>query len=178
MALICCYRVPNGEKMQPSPTRARKYWRRNRPHWRDFAYMLRGLRKKIPPALPVSVRFCPLPDTILGQCGRTAARFVIRLNSNMNQYQSIDVLLHEWAHAISWNFSLDKLSKKNDPAVKAAFETVSHDATWGVAYARVWLVNIELLAEYVPLPEKNDPLPTQPWPPVYVWNGESSNGSK
>jgi len=78
-----------------------------------------------------------MPGTILGQCGRKKSRFVIRLNNHMRLDEAVETLLHEWAHALAWNFTLDKLSRQPglDPA---EFDRASHDEAWGCAYSRVW----------------------------------------
>jgi hypothetical protein len=83
------------------------------------------------------VRASWLPKTGLGQCVRREKRFVVQLNRDLGEPQAVEVLCHEWAHALAWNFSLDRLSKLRglDPVV---FERASHDEAWGCAYSRVW----------------------------------------
>ena len=115
----------------------------NRPGWREFQTVLAGLRRECPPALPVVVRASWLPETILGQCLRRDKRFVVQLNRDLGEPQAVEVLCHEWAHALAWNFSLDRLSKMPgvDPAV---FDRACHDEAWGCAYSRVWRAYLEL----------------------------------
>jgi len=114
----------------------------NHPVWREFQQVLAGLRRECPPALPVVVRASWLPETILGQCLRREKRFVVELNRDLGEPQAVEVLCHEWAHALAWNFSLDRLSKMPglDPVV---FERASHDEAWGCAYSRVWRAYLE-----------------------------------
>ena len=52
------------------------------------------------------------------------------------------MLCHEWAHALAWNFSLDRLAKSPgvDPAV---FDRACYDEAWGCAYSRVWRAYLE-----------------------------------
>jgi hypothetical protein len=108
-----------------------------RDSWVDFRSVLAVLRGKCPAAMPVVVRTAWLPPTILGECIRRPARFVIRLNNRMNQQEAIDTLIHEWAHALAWNYSLDKMA--SDPEVdRGVFEAASHDEAWGCAYSRAW----------------------------------------
>jgi len=109
----------------------------NRPGWREFQTVLAGLRRECPPALPVVVRASWLPETILGQCLRRDKRFVVQLNRDLGEPQAVEVLCHEWSHALAWNFSLDRLSKMPglDPVV---FDRACHDEAWGCAYSRVW----------------------------------------
>jgi hypothetical protein len=115
----------------------------NRPGWREFQTVLAGLRRECPPALPVVVRASWLPETILGQCLRRDKRFVVQLNRDLGEPQAVEVLCHEWAHALAWNFTLDRLSKMRglDPAV---FDRACHDEAWGCAYSRVWRAYLEL----------------------------------
>jgi hypothetical protein len=115
----------------------------NRPGWREFQTVLAGLRRECPPALPVVVRASWLPETILGQCLRRDKRFVVQLNRDLGEPQAVEVLCHEWAHALAWSFSLDRLSKTPglDPAV---FDRACHDEAWGCAYSRVWRAYLEL----------------------------------
>ena len=64
----------------------------------------------------------------------------------MEEPQAVECLLHEWAHALAWNFSLDRLSKMPgvDPAV---FDRACHDEAWGCAYSRVWRAYQEVIRE-------------------------------
>ncbi|MFM8708137.1 MAG: hypothetical protein ACKOHK_08650, partial [Planctomycetia bacterium] len=114
--------------------------------WREFQTVLAGLRRECPPALPVVVRASWLPETILGQCLRRDKRFVVQLNRDLGEPQAVEVLCHEWAHALAWNFTLDRLSKTRglDPVV---FDRACHDEAWGCAYSRVWRVYQEVIRE-------------------------------
>lgn len=111
--------------------------------WQEFRGVLAGLRLHCPTAMPVVVRTSWLPGTILGQCIRRRHRFVVRLNDQMNEPQAVECLLHEWSHALAWNYSLDWLSKMPgvDPAV---FDRACHDEAWGCAYSRVWRAYLEV----------------------------------
>lgn len=46
----------------------------------------------------------------------------------------MDVILHEWAHALAWNDLLDNAKTDDD------FNKLAHDASWGVAYSRVYQI--------------------------------------
>ncbi len=74
---------------------------------------------------------------VLGTCHRSDDRFVIRLATWLDQEQAIETLLHEWAHALAWSHSLDRIVESPD-VTQAEFELLSHDGTWGLAYSRVW----------------------------------------
>jgi hypothetical protein len=116
-----------------------------RPTWGTFRRVLAGLRKHCPAAKSVVVRTSWLPEDILGQCSRRPHRFVIRLNNSMPQEQAVETLLHEWAHALAWNYSLDKLAR--DPGVSPEIlDAASHDEAWGCAYSRVWRAYTGVLA--------------------------------
>ena len=67
-----------------------------------------------------------LPETILGQCLRPEKRVVVLLNREMKEPQAVEVLCHEWAHALAWNFSVGRLinAPDTDPV---AFERGCHD---------------------------------------------------
>ena len=62
---------------------------------------------------------------------------MIRLADRLSQPEAVEVLLHEWAHALSWNHALDKLAEAPD-LDRDAFEDASHDGAWGLAYAKTW----------------------------------------
>jgi hypothetical protein len=62
---------------------------------------------------------------------------VISLNSSLDEYEAVDTLLHEWAHALSWHLVLDRLAKDALIAPEV-FQKASHDELWGCAYSRVW----------------------------------------
>jgi Zn-dependent peptidase ImmA (M78 family) len=100
----------------------------------------------MPPALPVVVRASWLPETILGQCLRRDKRFVVLLNDKMGEPRAVEVLCHEWAHAVAWNFSVDRLinAPDTDPV---AFERACHDEAWDSAYSRVWRAYLDVIRE-------------------------------
>ena len=138
--VLCCHRAcSSGMGLSSSaiqqPSSRTSFLRRT--GWREFRGVLAGLRAQCPTAMPVVVRTSWLPDTILGQCVRRRHRFVVSLNDGMDQPQAVECLLHEWAHALAWSYSLDKLAR--DPDVpREDFEAACHDEAWGCAYSRVW----------------------------------------
>ena len=95
------------------------------------------LRIACPAAKPVVVRTSWLPDDTLGQCFRRAERFVIRLNDELDEQMAVEVLCHEWAHALAWNFSLDRLAALGTADVDE-FDAEAHGEAWGCAYSRVY----------------------------------------
>ena len=110
-----------------------------RPGWGEFRRVVAHLRQLCPAAKPVVVRTAWLAPEILGECIRRRHRFVIRLNNQLRQDQAVEVLCHEWAHALAWNFELDRLA--SEPGISPeVFDAASHDEAWGCAYSRVWRV--------------------------------------
>lgn len=103
----------------------------------EFRRVVSRLRKLCPTGKPVVIRTAWLPKTTLGECIRRPSRFVIRLNNRLDEQGAIETVLHEWGHALAWNYSLDSLAKQPD-VDRDEFERASHDAAWGCAYAQVW----------------------------------------
>jgi hypothetical protein len=64
------------------------------------------------------------------------------LNRDLGEPQAVEVLCHEWAHALAWNFAVDRLinAPDTDPV---EFERACHDEAWGCAYSRVWRAYLE-----------------------------------
>jgi len=71
---------------------------------------------------------------------------VVRLNDAMGEPQAVEVLCHEWAHALAWNFALDRLAKAPD-TTDEEFQAASHDEAWGCAYSRVWRAYLDVTRE-------------------------------
>lgn len=112
----------------------------------EFRRVVSRLRKLCPTGKPVVIRTAWLPKTTLGECIRRPSRFVIRLNNRLDEQGAIETVLHEWGHALAWNYSLDSLAKQPD-VDRDEFERASHDEAWGCAYARVWRTySVDILA--------------------------------
>ena len=137
--VLCCRRICPSTVTSPLDSHdssARRSFL-ERPDWGAFRSVLAVLRETCPPAKPVIVRTSWLPQTVLGECIRRPERYVIRLNDTMPENIAVETLLHEWAHALAWNFSLDQLARALD-VDREEFERASHDEAWGCAYSRVW----------------------------------------
>lgn len=104
-------------------------------HYRSVLNML---KKVCPAAYPVSVRRVAL-TAHEGRCWKHGKQFHIQIDSNLNEYAAINVLLHEWAHARGWNHRLDTAVDDEE------FNKLAHDAAWGVAYAEVYSVYEKLV---------------------------------
>jgi hypothetical protein len=64
----------------------------------------------------------------------------------MKEPQAVEVLCHQWAHALAWNFSVDQLinAPDTDPV---EFERACHDEAWGCAYSRVWRAYLHVIRD-------------------------------
>lgn len=91
------------------------------------------LKKRLPLAYPVEVRRVKLSQDTDGICFKYNKKFFIRISKLLKEDMAMEVLIHEWAHARSWNHLHDKMDEKT-------FIDTSHDSTWGVNYAEVYNV--------------------------------------
>ena len=89
------------------------------------------LRSEMPPPCPVVIRRVKMNDNE-GFCLKKDQKFHIRINKSLNETKTIDVLLHEWAHALTWKeLNLDELSDDE-------FRKAIHGPEWGLAYSKVY----------------------------------------
>jgi hypothetical protein len=136
-AIACRMTVLRGARSQTPgiPTSWRSF--AADPQFGSFRRTLAHLRIACPAAKPVVIRTSWLPEGTLGECIRRPERFVIRLSDELNEEMAVEVLCHEWAHALAWNYALDRLM--NSGATNPdAFEAEAHGEAWGCAYSRVW----------------------------------------
>jgi len=75
---------------------------------------------------PISVRRMKIRNGLDGLCEKRNDKFVIKVSSNLGENYSIDVLIHEVAHAVAW----DK-------------DTDIHGPNWGRAYSKVYRLFLE-----------------------------------
>ena len=53
------------------------------------------------------------------------------------------MLCHKSAHALAWNYSLDRIDEM--PGIDPVkFNRASHDEAWGFVYAQVWRAYLEV----------------------------------
>jgi hypothetical protein len=104
------------------------------PPFGRYRKLLVLLKKYAPPAYPVHVRRKPLANHLEGACWRQGKQFHVHVCSKIDEQRAIDVLLHEWAHALAWNNLLD--AAKTDEE----FNKHAHGPEWGVAYSKVYAV--------------------------------------
>lgn len=102
----------------------------------DFKDVLKSLKKRLPALLPVFVQFKSLSRHRcigLTSINEKKKRIEICIDEDLDEDLAVVVLIHEWAHAISWDFS-----PKPVP---------DHGPEWGLAYSRAYRV---LNAEKIP----------------------------
>ena len=75
---------------------------------------------------PLSVRRVKIREGLDGLCEKKNDRFVIKVNINLTENYSIDVLIHEVAHAVAWDKDAD-----------------IHGPNWGKAYSKVYRLFLE-----------------------------------
>lgn len=89
----------------------------------------RQLRVLVPPVWPIRVRRTQLEDSY-GDCtffrggNRQEPYFMIRIAKGMGPAAETLVLVHEWAHALSWGSDSHRIR--------------SHGPEWGIALSRIW----------------------------------------
>jgi len=92
-----------------------------------YRQLVNFLKKKYPHKHPVHVRRTKVPGKYVGLCEqKTDNSFLIRIDKNLPEYYAVEVLLHEFAHVISWG------KDKN-----------YHGNNWGIAYSKVYRAYIE-----------------------------------
>ncbi len=158
--LICCKAsqlvMPNppldtvavaGGTANTAALNAPRLWNRRRttsfmtdPTCKFFQRVAAGLRQHCPAAYPVVIRTVWLPGNVEGTCSRRRSRFSIRVADRLDEKSAVEVLLHEWAHARSWNHRLDAcppvFPTGRDPDLE--FDELAHGPEWGIAYSLVW----------------------------------------
>ena len=90
----------------------------------------------LPARLPIDVRLAHVRDGIYGYCGYETTHFRFWVSSRLSQEFAIDVLIHEWAHALAWPRDEDSLTCRWMPiSVRGPLD---HNSAWGRAYAKVY----------------------------------------
>jgi hypothetical protein len=106
---------------------------RKRDH-KKFMKLLRELREMCPTVVPVRVRREPCVDVARTRAiydGDKLSHFTIVIDPGVCWEATCNLLLHEWAHALSW--------------VDETHPTVcDHDVEWGIAMSRVYSEVIEV----------------------------------
>lgn len=79
---------------------------------------------------PIIVRRVKLSPSLDGQCDLKENKFIIKINRNLSENYSIDVVIHEIAHAVAWEKDADV-----------------HGTNWGKAYSKVYRLFLENFIE-------------------------------
>lgn len=79
---------------------------------------------------PLVIRRVKLKSSLDGQCELKNDSFHIKINRILSENYSIDVMIHEVAHAVAWD-------KDND----------IHGPNWGKAYSKVYRLFLENFIE-------------------------------
>lgn len=110
-----------------------------RTHGREYFFrVVEQLKQHLPPSRPVTVlagRQLPKKD---GDCCVVRGKFRIRVSRELNESEAVDVLLHEWAHALSWEACVGKVAHSRSVS-DHEFERLAHGPKWGLAFSRVYL---------------------------------------
>ena len=86
----------------------------------------RWLQAVFPTPYPTALKVITLPRGDSGDCTRQGRQFTIRIHNKLLWTSAIEILLHEYAHAMSW------------PMGKLADHEPDHNDAWGLAYAKLY----------------------------------------
>ena len=75
-----------------------------------------------------------MPEGVHGDCslsekGKGAPRFTVRVDRTLAEEAQVYILLHEWAHALSWCSESHRIR--------------AHGPEWGIAMSRIWQALVE-----------------------------------
>ena len=125
----------------------------------DLRFVFDRLRELVPAGLPATLRLAHICSAD-GWCRRHKTKFEITVSRYMNRCEAIDVLLHEWAHAVAWNH-LDDALAKNPSVPKSEFDHLLHGPAWGVAFSRIYQCFVaDIMGD---LPSRGPKLPFEDW---------------
>jgi hypothetical protein len=109
---------------------------RRKPRYRLFHQIVGLLHELLPARLPVDVYLGVGDGRRYGGCALEPSRFRIRVSHRLPEEFAIEVLIHEWAHALSWPRGQHRCSYRGQPM--AVRGPIDHDAVWGRAYSKVY----------------------------------------
>jgi len=113
---------------------------------RKFYKVSKFLKNKLNLEHPIYVRRVKMPKEDFGDCCfyPDDKKFVIRIERNLGYYMAIEVLLHEFAHAVAW----DKYDERCNFKVSTDSSDEQkrlHGPDWGRAYSKVYRHFLEYL---------------------------------
>ena len=116
---------------------AHRVERARKPGRRFFIRVVEQLKIHLPPRRPVVVMTGRQFSKKDGDCCGVRGKFQIRVSRQLNESEAVDVLLHEWAHALSWKACVGKAAK-NRSISGYEFNWLAHAPKWGLAYSKVY----------------------------------------
>ena len=122
---------PSRRAARTSSTQARK---------RDRQYFFRvaeQLKLRLLPSRPVVVLAGRQLAARDGDCSIVRGKFQIRVSWELNESEAIHVLIHEWAHTLSWDVCVGKVAYSRSIS-DYEFDRLAHGPKWGLAYSKVY----------------------------------------
>lgn len=102
-----------------------------------FRRVIDELRINLPPKHPVVVQTTRQFVSRDGDCCLADGTFRIRISRELCLSRAIDVLLHEWAHALSWHACFSGVGRSRRLS-NYEFDRLSHGPKWGISYSKVY----------------------------------------
>jgi len=118
-----------------TPSAARSRTRKRRLRYKLFHQIAELLQELLPARRPIDVVLGCVPAGCHGYCAYGSARFRVRVSSRLPEPFAIDVLIHEWAHALAWPRRNRCMYGCEPFAIR---ERRDHGVAWGRAYAKVY----------------------------------------
>lgn len=109
---------------------------RRKPRFKFFHRVVELLQQLLPAKLPVVVRLGSPGQNCLGSCRRLKSQFRICISSDISEEFAVEMLIHEWAHALAWPRNADCLASSRMP--RAQRQRPFHGMDWGKAYSEVY----------------------------------------
>ncbi len=114
---------------------------------REYLFrVVEQLKRHLPPSRPLTVLAGRQLSKKDGDCCVARGKLQIRVSRELNESQALDVLLHEWAHALSWEACVGKVAYSRRIS-DYEFDRLAHGPKWGLAYSEVYLC---FMSEIVP----------------------------
>lgn len=98
-------------------------------HFGNFNTAVRFLKKRIPLKVPVSVRRVVIKGDAAADCSYVEKdpKFLIRIAKSLPNDAAVLILIHEYAHAASWDAPGDG----------------DHHVSWAIAYSKIYKIMFE-----------------------------------